>query len=272
MDLSIGQMARINHISIQTLRLYDKMGLLKPVAVDAGSGYRYYSILQCAKLDLIGSLKQCGLSLKEIGSYFENGNIESLEGELRNTLDQIGTEMRRLSEQKEAVKRTLESFEQYRVAPPAGTITLEYIPRRSIIVLDSGNNYFEEGLEFYEHSLLQLKHALADRNVEHIYYRNPGTIWRKDKVMKREFVSTEVYVRQMRRGSVLMRSQRSRRECINAFTAAVLIQKRSWHVSFLIRWKRTDIPLQGIISVRLLWKHLFLRRMKEECFCGFRCL
>ena len=29
MDLSIGQMARINHISIQTLRLYDKMGLLK---------------------------------------------------------------------------------------------------------------------------------------------------------------------------------------------------------------------------------------------------
>ena len=51
MDLSIGQMARINHISIQTLRLYDKMGLLKPVAVDAGSGYRYYSILQCAKLD-----------------------------------------------------------------------------------------------------------------------------------------------------------------------------------------------------------------------------
>lgn len=29
MDLSIGQMARINHISIQTLRLYDKMGAAK---------------------------------------------------------------------------------------------------------------------------------------------------------------------------------------------------------------------------------------------------
>lgn len=195
MDLSIGQMARINHISIQTLRLYDKMGLLKPVVVDTNSGYRYYSILQCAKLDLINSLKQCGLSLKEIRAYFENGNIESLEGELRNTLDQIDDQMRRLSEQKEAVKSSLESFEQYRAAPPAGTITLEYIPRRSIIVLDSGNNYFEEGLEFYEHSLLQLKHALAERNMEHIYYRNPGTIWRKDKVMKREFVSTEVYVR-----------------------------------------------------------------------------
>lgn len=80
MDLSIGQMARINHISIQTLRLYDKMGLLKPVAVDAGSGYRYYSILQCAKLDLIGSLKQCGLSLKEIGAYLKTGILKAWKG------------------------------------------------------------------------------------------------------------------------------------------------------------------------------------------------
>lgn len=148
MDLSIGQMARINHISIQTLRLYDKMGLLKPVAVDAGSGYRYYSILQCAKLDLIGSLKQCGLSLKEIGAYFENGNIESLEGELRNTLDQIGTEMRRLSEQKEAVKRTLESFEQYHVAPPAGTITLEYIPDAVLSCWTAGIITLKKGWNF----------------------------------------------------------------------------------------------------------------------------
>ena len=97
MDLSIGQMARINHVSIQTLRLYDKMGLLKPAVVDENSGYRYYSILQCAKLDLISSMKQCGLSLKEIRNYFENGNIESLEGELRNTLARIDDQMLRLS-------------------------------------------------------------------------------------------------------------------------------------------------------------------------------
>ena len=112
MDLSIGQMARINHVSIQTLRLYDKMGLLKPVVVDENSGYRYYSILQCAKLDLISSMKQCGLSLKEIRNYFDNGNIESMEGELSNTLARIDDQMLRLSEQKEAVKHSLESFAQ----------------------------------------------------------------------------------------------------------------------------------------------------------------
>ena len=32
--LSIGQMAKLNHISEQTLRLYDKMNLLKPISVN----------------------------------------------------------------------------------------------------------------------------------------------------------------------------------------------------------------------------------------------
>ena len=33
MRLSIGQMARLNHLTIQTLRLYDKLNLLKPAVI-----------------------------------------------------------------------------------------------------------------------------------------------------------------------------------------------------------------------------------------------
>ena len=32
--LTIGQMAKLNHITKQTLRLYDKKGLLKPAYID----------------------------------------------------------------------------------------------------------------------------------------------------------------------------------------------------------------------------------------------
>ena len=42
--LSIGEMAEANHVSIATLRLYDRMGLLKPSYRDAESNYRYYDI------------------------------------------------------------------------------------------------------------------------------------------------------------------------------------------------------------------------------------
>ena len=41
-ELSIGQMARLNGLSEQTLRLYDKAGLFSPMYRDAENGYRYY--------------------------------------------------------------------------------------------------------------------------------------------------------------------------------------------------------------------------------------
>lgn len=75
------------------------------------------------------------LSLKEIGAYFENGNIESLEGELRNTLDQIGTEDETAVRTERGSKTHAGVFEQYR-GSACRYYYPEYIPRRSIIVLD----------------------------------------------------------------------------------------------------------------------------------------
>ncbi|NLZ91947.1 MAG: MerR family transcriptional regulator, partial [Clostridiales bacterium] len=62
--LKIGEMAKLNHISTQTLRLYAKNKLLEPEYLDKNTGYRYYTIAQCAKLDLIKVLKSCRLSLE----------------------------------------------------------------------------------------------------------------------------------------------------------------------------------------------------------------
>ena len=42
--LSIGDMAKINHITVNTLRLYDKWGLLKPAYINHETNYRYYDI------------------------------------------------------------------------------------------------------------------------------------------------------------------------------------------------------------------------------------
>lgn len=41
--LTVGEMAKLNHISEQTLRLYDKRGLLSP-SFRGQNGYRYYDI------------------------------------------------------------------------------------------------------------------------------------------------------------------------------------------------------------------------------------
>lgn len=63
---SIGEIAKLFNISTQTLRLYDRIGLLKPSLINEETGYRYYSIDQFIKLECIKRCKVMGFSLDEI--------------------------------------------------------------------------------------------------------------------------------------------------------------------------------------------------------------
>ncbi len=66
---SIGELAKYQKISNQTLIYYDKMGIFKPEYIDPNNGYRYYGAKQLDTLDTILVLKEIGLSLKEIQNY-----------------------------------------------------------------------------------------------------------------------------------------------------------------------------------------------------------
>lgn len=56
--MTIGEFARLSHLSIKALRLYDSMGLLKPASVDEESGYRYYLPSQVEPARLISLLRR----------------------------------------------------------------------------------------------------------------------------------------------------------------------------------------------------------------------
>jgi DNA-binding transcriptional MerR regulator len=51
--LRIGDFARLARVSVPTLRHYDDLGLLKPLRIDAGTGYRYYEFDQLPRLNRI---------------------------------------------------------------------------------------------------------------------------------------------------------------------------------------------------------------------------
>lgn len=44
--LQIGEVAKIFHVSMGTLRHYEQEGLLEPEYVDEKTGYRYYGVRQ----------------------------------------------------------------------------------------------------------------------------------------------------------------------------------------------------------------------------------
>ena len=63
---SVGEISKLTNVPIRTLRYCDKMGLLKPAYINKQNNYRYYSINQFIKIDLLKQCKLIGLSLKEI--------------------------------------------------------------------------------------------------------------------------------------------------------------------------------------------------------------
>src|SRR5215216_6626607 len=90
----IGEFSRITRVTIDTLRHYDALGLLKPANVDPFTGYRYYSARQLQSLNRTASfasvaLKDVGFSLEEIARILhpsEKLTNEELRGMLKAQL------------------------------------------------------------------------------------------------------------------------------------------------------------------------------------------
>jgi DNA-binding transcriptional MerR regulator len=82
--LKIGDFSRLGQISVDTLRHYDTLGLLKPTVVDQATGYRYYTFQQLGRLKRILALKDLGLSLEQIVPFMEDEvSTEQLKGMLK---------------------------------------------------------------------------------------------------------------------------------------------------------------------------------------------
>ena len=66
---SIGDVARLFHISVGTLRHYESLGLVVPEAIDPDTGYRYYSVRQFEPLNTIRYLRALDMPLPKIAEF-----------------------------------------------------------------------------------------------------------------------------------------------------------------------------------------------------------
>jgi DNA-binding transcriptional MerR regulator len=81
--LKIGEFSSLARISIRTLRHYDELGLLRPLHVDAETGYRYYSVSQLPRLHRILALRDIGFPLERIAAALDEGiTADALRGML----------------------------------------------------------------------------------------------------------------------------------------------------------------------------------------------
>ena len=192
--LTIGQMAELNQVTRETLRHYEAEGLLIPYYTEPGSGYRYYHINQSAKLDMIQYLKFCGMSLQQIKMEFASANIDEIQSFLRTQLSHIDESLRRLSQSRRTIARTIENYKRYKLIPQNQTIFHELIPERKIYAHTSSMNYFNQNDSGYEMMLRELKCSLVNKKMPTNYFCNIGTIIRKQFIEKRVLYANEVFM------------------------------------------------------------------------------
>lgn len=83
----IGEFSRLGRVTVDTLRHYDALGLLRPAKVDPFTGYRYYTAKQLLTLQRIAALKELGFSLEEIARILQEPlTTDQLRGMLKMQL------------------------------------------------------------------------------------------------------------------------------------------------------------------------------------------
>ena len=190
----IGEMAELNHVSTQTLRLYDRNKLLEPQCMDPETGYRYYTLEQCAKLDLIRALKSCRLPLEKIREIFELSSEKRLLEVLEEQTGALSEEIYNLSVSRNNLIRIQKNLQVLNSLPPFGQVFFEYVPERKIDVQQTEFDFFAQGYEGYEKMLRHMQNYLHERKLPPSYFINVGTIMEKEYFVKGAYTSHSAFI------------------------------------------------------------------------------
>jgi len=97
----IGEIAKLLGVSVDTLRLYDKKGIVSPMRMD--NGYRYYTRNQMIILNYVMMLRKANLSLEVIKKFVHETNLDNSICELKDIQAYIDEQIDRLNSLKNVV-------------------------------------------------------------------------------------------------------------------------------------------------------------------------
>jgi DNA-binding transcriptional MerR regulator len=132
---SIGEFSKLARVTVDTLRHYDALGLLKPAKVDPFTGYRYYSARQLMSLNRILALKEIGFSLEEIARILqEKLTSDQLRGMLKAQLVRAESDIQSAQSRRGRVIARL-NYLNLEDDMPAYEVTLKPVEKHTIAAI-----------------------------------------------------------------------------------------------------------------------------------------
>jgi DNA-binding transcriptional MerR regulator/predicted transcriptional regulator YdeE len=107
-----GRFAQLARLSRKALRLYAELGLLRPVHVNAQTGYRYYSLSQLEDASRIAHLRELGMPLEAIREAVRVWNLPDLKRHLELHRERLQTQAAQVQSALEALETLLQTLPQ----------------------------------------------------------------------------------------------------------------------------------------------------------------
>lgn len=175
---SVGEAAKAVHTTSETLRHYDRIGLVKPRKKDEWTNYRYYTEQDIVRLHTVRALQVMDLPLQEIKKVLEYDNLERIVDFLAQAERKAEEKIAALQYSKSKILTAKAEYErklngQHKVH---GVFLKEY-PERVILLSDTLetptlDNLWNYLSHFYDKITPDLKEQFSFEDLAGIYTEN----------------------------------------------------------------------------------------------------
>ncbi len=137
----IGEISRLYHVGVDTIRYYEEIGLISPKRSE--SGYRLYSQKDIWRLNVIRDLRELGFPTEAIKGYLDFQNTDTALELLQQEQDAIDEKLKTLHALRENVEKRMETIRVARQLP-MDQVTLRDYPDRRCYRTEEGYSTDEE--------------------------------------------------------------------------------------------------------------------------------
>lgn len=131
----IGDMARLFHLSVSSIRHYEALGLLTPERVDPATGYRYYGPRQFEVFNTVRYLRALDLPLDEIADFLQDRDVDRIEEKLRAQKAAVAEKQRELARVERKIDARLRQLQAAQTAK-LGAVELVRVPACRLFWVD----------------------------------------------------------------------------------------------------------------------------------------
>ncbi|MFG1920653.1 MerR family transcriptional regulator [Cryptosporangium sp. NPDC048952] len=129
--LTIGELSRLTHLSVRTLRRYHEASLLEPAVVDQATGYRYYGVDQIPTAQVIHRLRELDVPLGDVRRILQTPDPAVRGGLVAEHLQRLEDELDRTRAAVVSLRRLLEP------SPAPIDVELRAEPARTVAAVEA---------------------------------------------------------------------------------------------------------------------------------------